>query len=199
MATCKRFENAFAMLVGTWTETLSRDTSLIVAQYRGLVVTVHYCNRACKYHQDSGIECIGIDDYYGKHCQCTPPLYEQYYLTDQIMHSLLTEHTSLIDLTTTNSVLKTSDYLLDFIILELTKTAFANAAYRIASGHSRHTHIIQDVSYIVDILQYDTSVINELFARRRDELANIIKLPSDNLALWRKCTSLFEYYIRITT
>ncbi|AYV79303.1 MAG: hypothetical protein Faunusvirus8_20 [Faunusvirus sp.] len=166
------FQSVFAALIESWANSLTRGPSLIIAQYAGEIVTEHKC----------GPDCV---TYFSEHtcCKKTHELPTQLYM---LFYYPLFRN----DLNATHLVnnilelLKTSDYLIDYIVHIQMERACYSAEY------GRQTHI----ESVAEVLEYEQQIVTELFKRRCDKLTAIIGLPYRNLDIWRKCESLSEYY-----
>ncbi|AYV79307.1 MAG: hypothetical protein Faunusvirus8_24 [Faunusvirus sp.] len=192
------FQNAFAVLLGSWSNSLTRGPSLIVTQYIGTEITVHYCGSMCSCYKN-GLKCIGVYD--DGFCKCTNQHDTCIDFPDQLMKSLQSMCMSIIDFTNCDNVFNTSDYLLDFIVDELTNSAnvIDTIHHVLHKQKSQSTDKFKDFDrnfdtiYINEVLAYNQYVITALFKRRHDKLATIIKLPPKNINIWQSCSSFGEY------
>ncbi|AYV79306.1 MAG: hypothetical protein Faunusvirus8_23 [Faunusvirus sp.] len=199
------FQSAFATLIETWTNSmtstdcvaqfagLSRGPSLIVAQYTGTAVTVHYCDLTCDCYGiglrcvNPGLICMGMYD--DGICGCTKKTKKNATivtsLPNQLVESLQTDNMSIIDLTADTNMQDISDYLVDYLLDHVAQMLIKQTVIR------QYYYTLSN--YIAIVQQYHDKIVKALFTRRNNKLAEIIKVPSKYMEIWNSCKSIEEY------
>ncbi|AYV79310.1 MAG: hypothetical protein Faunusvirus8_27 [Faunusvirus sp.] len=177
------FESVFAKLMRTWTAArLSSDVGLIVAQYAGEQITIHYCDHRCDCHEKLITKCARrYDDGY---CPCGTRAPSESSLSIQLRELMLRATSKSFSLIKLNN---SSDFLLDHII------RIHNAA--------QCSYEIQPIYNIDIMLKYHDSIVAALFARRSAQLAKLIQMPNKTefRTIWNASQSLLEYRKKVIT